>query len=270
MKKTFIVIAAVVLIVAGGVVWFACRTGQATERTIEAKTDFYDITATYPVEPWDKDGIMEKFVDAQVGERKEDWQTGGEIYNGEKAVEAQFPDRPKMVYTLGVTYQKFQSAKMGTVSYVFTVGEYTGGANGNETVQAFTFDKNGPVTIESILDLAGSTKDAAGKTVYNDLALSKILEKQALTDPQEFPDKGILDEGLGLSYLKADGVTFDQSKCHCDGFLYASNLQNFAVTDDGLDFFFGKYAITIGAGGVPEIDLDWAALKPYLKTADKS
>lgn len=235
-----------------------------TDKTIEAKTDFYDITAKYPVEPLDKNGVMARFVNQKVEERKEDWKIGGDAYNQEKAVEKQFPDRPKMTYTLDISYQKFQSAERGTVSYLFTMGEYTGGANGNETVQAFTFDKNGAVSVESLLNLAGYGAGTGNKAMGNDLELSYLLLQKAKADPDTFPQLDMVRDGLGLSYLKADGVTLDHAKCHCDGWLYASNLQNFVVTDEGMTFYFNKYAITIGASGIVGIALDWADLKPYL------
>lgn len=239
-------------------------TTRPAEKNINEKTDFYSITAKIPVESLDKGSVMEQFVTHLVEQKKEEWKTGGQVYNDEKDVEKQFPDRPKMVYTLDIAYQKFESQKMGSVSYVFTAGEYTGGANGNETVQTFSFNKSGQVGIESILNLSGSFGTSGGQTVYNDLALSKMLFNQALLNKDEFPDEKMLKDGLGLSYLKADGVTLNHAKCHCDGFLYASNLQNFAMTNEGITFYFNKYAITSGAAGIAEIALNWNSLQPYL------
>lgn len=277
-KKAIIVTGVVVIVIAGawyvlahrGVSGVAQNTGAQSEKTIEAKTDFYDITAKYPVEPLDKEGVMAQFVNQQVAQREEDWKTGGEAYNQEKDVEKQFPDRPKMVYTLDITYQKFTSSVRGTVSYLFTIGEYTGGANGDEKVQAFTFDKNGLVDIQSILNLAGYDAATSTKDMGNDLALSYALLDKAKADPDMFPELDMVRDGLGLSYLKADGVTLDHTKCKCDGWLYASNLQNFAVTDQGMTFYFDKYAITIGAAGISHIALDWADLRPYLATSSAS
>jgi hypothetical protein len=236
---------------------------ETTEKTIEIKTDFYEITAKYPVEKLDKENLIKQFIDYQVEQKKEDWKEGGEIYNEEKEVEKQFPDRPKMTYLFNVNYQKFESTDFGTVSYVLILEEYTGGANGNAKVQTFTFNKDGFVDINSILDLAGSVKDENGNTLYNDLALTKKLQQKALTNPEEFPVEQILNEGLGLSYLKPDGVTLDHEKCMCDGWLYASNLQNFVVSNQGLTFYFNKYEITIGASGISSISLDWESLEPY-------
>jgi len=234
------------------------------EKTIEAKTDFYEITAKYPTEVWDKDVVMEKFVTDQVNGKKEEWKVGGEIYNEEKDIENKFPDRPKMVYTFDINYQKFQSEKNGTVSYLFVIGSYTGGANGNEQVQTFTFNKNGLVDIESILNLSGYGQTKDGKNMGNDLAISYLLFEKAKTDTEKFPNEDMIKEGLGLSYLDDDGVTLNHEKCNCDGWLYASNLQNFVLTDSGVEFYFGKCAVTICASGSVGVLLDWQSLKPYL------
>lgn len=233
---------------------------------IEKKTDFYKITAKYPLEAWDQDGLMENFVKQLVAQREEDWKIGGEEYNNEKKIEAQFPDRPQMVYTLDINYNKFESEKDGTVSYLFTIGEYTGGANGNETVQTFTFNSSGVVTIESLLATeAYIQKD--NKSIPNDLALSYLLLEKAQNDSETFPDLGITKEGLGISYLKDDGLTLDHDKCNCDGWLYASNLQNFTIDNDGLIFYFNKGAINIRAAGVSSIKLNWSDLEPFLRVA---
>ncbi|MFA5052703.1 MAG: DUF3298 domain-containing protein [Parcubacteria group bacterium] len=260
MNKKIIAILAVVIVavLAGAVIWSRYqKSGQSiTEKAVEEKTDFYEITAKYPIDPWDKDGAIKEFVNYQVDQRKEDWKVGGDIYNTEKDVEARFPDRPKMVYTMDITYTKYDSPKFGTRSYVFIIGEYTGGANANARVQSFSFNKDGRIQIGDILNLADD---------HNDIELTKILFDKAMTDPERFPSADITREGTGLAYLKDDGITFDQSKCHCDGFLFSSNFQNFVIKDEGIDFFFGKYQATIGASGVVDVMLDWDALAPYLE-----
>jgi len=229
---------------------------SAEEKLIEDTTDFYRITARYPVDALDKEGVMEEFVKYQVNQKKEDWKVGGEIYNQEKEIEEDFPDRPKMVYSMDINYERYESVESEAVSYLFTIGEYTGGANGNARVQSFSFNQNGQILIEDILDLASNG---------NDIALSRVLLDKALSEPDKYPVADMVKEGLGLAYLKDDGITFDQEKCKCDGFLFASNFQNFVIKDDGITFFFSKYQITIGASGVADITLDWSELSPYLK-----
>ncbi len=265
----------VFLIAAGATVFFysknrhtqiklANQESRATEKTFTAKTDFYDIEAVYPIEPLDKNGVIEQFINQQVEQRKEDWKIGSPAYNDEKNIERDFPDRPKMVYSLNIVYKKFTAASRGTVSYLFLVGEYTGGANGSEKVQTFTFDKNGQVAIESILDTSGYATMKGKNKMPNDLALSYLLLEQARKDKEIFPDINTVRDGLGLSYLKNDGISLDHKKCNCDGWLYASNLQNFIITDNGLTFYFDKGAITMNAAGSTAINLSWNDLKTYL------
>ncbi|MFA5166379.1 MAG: DUF3298 domain-containing protein [Candidatus Paceibacterota bacterium] len=237
---------------------------QVADKTLIAKTDFYDIKVIYPAEPLDKNGIMEQFVKQQIEQRKEDWKIGGPAYNDEKNIEKDFPDRPKMVYSLNIVYKKFTATNRGTVSYLFLIYEYTGGANGSEKVQTFTFNKNGQVAIESILDTSGYATMKGKNKMPNDLALSYLLLEQAKNDKEIFPDINTVRDGLGLSYLKDDGITLDHKKCNCDGWLYASNLQNFVITDNGLTFYFDKLAITMGAAGSTAINLSWDELAPYL------
>lgn len=138
------------------------------------------------------------------------------------------------------------------------VSEATGGANGNVTVTTFTFNKNGQVAIESVLDF-GANKD---------ITLSKLLATVAVKqNPEAFQSVEQLRQGLGVAYLKADGETFDATACACDGFLFASNFQNFSITDSGLILSFSKYAIAPGAVMTPDISLTWAELAPFLQPA---
>jgi uncharacterized protein YxeA len=233
------------------------------EKSISEETEFYKISAKYPVEPWDKDGVMEKFVKQQVETKREDWKVGGEAYNSEKEIEKQYSDRPKMVYELNVFYDKFESRKMGTVSYLFRISEYTGGANANEVIQSFTFNKDGGTNVESFLNISDD-QVVNNKKIPNDIALSQMILKKSQIDKDNFPDIDMVADGLGLSYLAADGVTLDHKKCNCNGYFYGSNLQNFIVSDEGLTFYFGKGEITARAMGVVGISFDWSELKPFL------
>jgi len=229
-------------------------TTTSAENKIEDVTDFYKITAAYPIDPLDTNHAMEQFVTYQTQQRKEAWKIGGDAYNQEQQISKDFPDRPKMQYELSISYKKYFSKVYDITSYVFTTYEFTGGANGNITVATFAFNKDGRVMIDSILNFND----------YNDIALSKLFATQILADPDPFTTKDMLYDGLGLSYLKADGKTLDTKKCNCDGFFFGSNFQNFVVKDDGLLFIFSKYQIAPGAAGTPEFMLSWTDMKPYL------
>lgn len=231
------------------------NVSKVTEKKIEDKNEFYDISAIYPVDARDKDIAVEKFVTYKVNEKKEDWKIGGEAYIEEKKIEKDFPDRPKMQYQYSVTYKKYESTRWNTVSYVFTTYEYTGGANGNITINTFTFNDKGVMNIDSILDFSN----------YKDIALTKALADEIIKEGGDQASPDMVLDGLGFSYLKEDGKTIDKSKCQCDGFFFPSNFQNFVVEDGGLRFFFNKYQIAPGSAGTPEIILPWKFLSPYLQ-----
>lgn len=264
-KKILVLVGVAVLFLVGG--YFSIRVKKnvidtntpsqiiSTDKKIKDINDFYSITAVYPNDGMDKDKKMEQFVAYKVAQMKEEWKVGGKAYAEEMHVAKDFPDRPKMKYEYDISYKKYESKVKGTVSYVFSIYEFTGGANGNITVTTFTFDKNGVVAIDAMLNLAQND---------NDIALSRVLAETALTNTESFVDKTMLYEGLGLSYLKADGKTLDKVKCHCDGFFFGSNFQNFIVKDEGITFVFNKYQVAPGSSGLPEVTLSWDTLKSYM------
>jgi hypothetical protein len=228
-------------------------TVSSSDKHIEDKNEFYDISAVYPVDSRDKDSAIEKFITYKVNEKKVEWKIGGTAYVAEKEIAKDFPDRPMMQYQYSITYKKYESKKFNTVSYVFTVYEYVGGANGNITVNTFTFNKDGVLAIDSVLNFNDG----------NDIALSRLLESALIAHGGENVAKDMIRDGLGLSYLKADGKTFDAEKCNCDGFFFGSNFQNFVVEDGGLRFIFNKYQVAPGSEGLPEVLLSWDMLASY-------
>ncbi len=234
---------------------------STTEKSIVEKTDFYTINTAYPIEVLDTSGAMERFVKYQVAQKKEDWKIGGETYKAEQQTNIDFPDRPKMEYQYFISYTKAESKKFGTVSYVFSTYEFTGGANGNTTITTFTFDKTGQLAIDAIINFVDNN---------NDIALSRVLSDKIYADAGAYSDREMIDSGLGLAYLKPDGVTLDKEKCHCDGFFFPSNFQNFVINDGGITFVFSEYQVAPGSSGAPEFTLDWETLKPYLTTQFKN
>lgn len=224
------------------------------EKKIEDVNDFYSIKAVYPNESLDKNNTMRDIVMQKINEKKEAWKIGGDLYTQEQKIAKDFPDRPKMQYQYDISYKKYESLLYGTVSYVFTTYEFTGGANGNIAIDTFTFNKEGKVDVESVLNLA---------TDNNDIKLSRILADTAMADTQAGYNKDMLYEGLGLAYLKADGKTLDVAKCHCDGFFFGSNFQHFIIIDEGIGFVFSKYQIAPGVLGTPEVMLPWEVVQDY-------
>lgn len=229
---------------------------QAGGNIIKDTNDFYEISASYPMDARDKEKVIETFVTGIVKEKQEAWKIGGEAWASEKQVEKDFPDRPKMVYQLMIDYKTYQSKVKGTVSYVFTMYEFTGGAHGMTNLATFTFNDAGKVAIDQLLTLA---------TNNNDIALTKLMKKKLETSLGEGTDARMLNDGLGLSYLKSDGVTFDAKACACDGFFFGSNFQNFIVKDEGITFLMGQYQVAPYAAGMPEVTFTWNELEKYLK-----
>jgi len=233
----------------------ATTTGTFEEKTFSDKNDFYEISAKYPSDPLDKNNDVETFVLSKIKEKQNEWKVGGDVYDGEKETEEKFPDRPKMVYTYDISYEKYESQDKGTVSYVLKIYEFTGGAHGITVVQTFTFDNNGLVDIQDVLNLAANN---------NAINLSRVLATSLEKNDSDVITEDMMMEGLGLAYLKADGKTFDKVKCACDGFNFASNFQNFYITNAGITFLFSQYQVAPGAAGIVATTLDWNTLKPYL------
>lgn len=231
--------------------------GSSTERkaVLADSTSFYTISVEYPEEYRDKGQVMKAFVLDRYQSKKEEWKAGGPVYEEEQKITRAFPERADIRYSYDMGFERFASDSLQTVSYLFTTYEYTGGANGNIRVNTYTFNENNrQVAIEDILDFSEN----------KDIELSRLLARTALSDSTLF-FKDFVESGLGLSYLKEDGVTLDKSKCGCDGYFFGSNFQNFVVSDRGITFYFDKYTIAPGAAGITRLTLLWEDLRPYLK-----
>lgn len=225
------------------------------EKDFLDKNDFYEISAKYPIDSFDKEKDIETFVLHIIKEKQKEWEIGGEVYNSEKEAEKDFSDRPKMTYSLDISFDKYSSKEKGTVSYLFNIYEFTGGAHGINAINTFTFNKNGKVDIQDILDLSSGD---------NAIKLSRVLADNLKTKGGDMIEENMMMEGLGLAYLKVDGKTFDNVKCACDGFNFASNFQNFYITDEGMNFVFSQYQIAPGAAGIIKTLIDWNTLSPYI------
>lgn len=236
----------------------SCTPGTATtekKAVLADSTAFYTLHVAYPEDIRDSGMVMQAFSQQLFKDKQEEWKVGGEIYREEEKITAAFPDRAEIRYTLHQDFETFEDDSLKTVSYLFTVYEYTGGANGNVGCRSFVFSKDKKqLDIQDILDFNN----------YQDIALSKVLAAKALADTTLF-FKDFVEPGLGITYLKADGITLDQEKCQCDGFFYGSNFQNFVLGKTGITFYFDKYAIAPGAAGITKVHLTWEELGPYLK-----
>lgn len=224
-------------------------------RTLSDETEFYTISARYPVDSRDRKNEVEHYVKYIVSEKQKEWSVGGEAYNEERKLASLFPDRPIIKYELAIDFKTVSSQKIGTTSYVLEAYSFTGGAHGGTNLATFTFGREGRIAVEDILNF---------NDTGNDIVLTRLLKTNVLEVLGEYAEESMVDTGLGLAYLKADGVTLDLTKCQCDGFFFPSNFQNFTVTDEGLVVIMNQYQVAPYAMGMPEILMRWASLAPFM------
>ena len=247
------------------------------EKTISFKTSFYDIQAKYPVEPWDKNGAIEKYVNDLVNKKKEEWKDGGAAYNDEMKLRKDFPDKQQMAYQLNISFDKYigeindatttaanASIKGEYITYIISNYEFTGGAHGDTDIKTFMFRNDGEKTLGDIVNL----------NEKNNIAIAKIIINKLPNILGEGYDQRMAEEGLGLNYLKKDG-TFDLQKCvkatgatdtnQCNQILQA-NLQNYYISNNGITFVMGQYQVAPYAAGMPQIPFTWNELQNYLIT----
>ena len=198
----------------------------------------YLIKVNYPAESQDKEEVMKKWVDLKLSDKKFEWKN---------------LTTPRNEYQ--INYSVVQSDSSQTVSYLMNEYENTGGASGNQKVTSFSFRNNQLMDIQSILNFSNG----------NDIQLTKLLAAKAATDSNTF-SVAMLNESLGLNFLKKDGVSLDTAKCKCNGFFFGSNLQCYVIRNEGIGFVFGKYVVGPGSSQTPEILLDWKTLAPYIQT----
>jgi hypothetical protein len=235
----------------------------ATSTVFTETNEFYDISAVTPIEPRDTNGLMKTFVDQILAARKEEWKIGGPAYMEEKKLTEQFPDRAMTQYVLDISYKTFESKLKDTKTYVFNNYESTGGAHGNSGLITYAFGPKGYMTIEDVLDFAKEGDDVTLTRLLRPKIL-KELARMSDVKVSEYIDTNMLDEGLGLAFLDKDGK-FNTKKCNCDGFLFASNFQNFVITDEGIRFIFGQYQVAPYVFGMPEVTMSWDELSDFLK-----
>lgn len=234
-------------------------TRTVIEKTASSSTDFYNMSISYPKDILDKNNEIEKLVNDLVDKKKEQWKTGGNDYRDWQALIKEYPERKDMKNEFDVTYSSSTSQKLGVNSYIINTYEYTGGAHGGSKLYTFNFNKNGIIKIDDVLNIATSTNN-----IPNDISISKIIATGLTKFLGDYADEKMINDGLGLSYLKKDGKTLDKTKCNCDGFFYGSNLQNFILQNDGIKFIFDQYSVAAYAAGQPETVIKWKDLAPFV------
>lgn len=233
-------------------------TVPAEAVTLKDENEFYTISVTYPVETSDQGEVLKQFAESLFKEKQELWRLGGEAHQQELKLKEEFPDKSEPHYDFLLTYSTSTSAKLGTATYIFSGYEATGGANGNLTINTFTFGEHGELKIEDIIDF---NKES------NDIALTKILAKKIAEDESlaSYTDTEMIEEGLGLDCLDEDEI-FDAEACQADGYFFPSNFMRFVPQDDGLIFIMDKYAVAAGVANTPEVPFTWDELLPFLNS----
>jgi hypothetical protein len=227
------------------------RTSQKSfEPHVEYTTDFYEITANIPDPRYPE---AHAFVMDRLTTAQRDWVKGGELEQAQIQLAAEFPELADMRYALNIDFKEITSQKFGTTTIMVSAYEFTGGAHGNTQLATFTYQQDTLVALDTVIDFTGG----------NDIALSRLAAEKLRPILGDMANDEMLLSGLGLAYLRPDG-TFDNEKCSCDGFLFSSNFNNFAITDEGIKVIFGQYQVAPYAAGMPETMFTWSELAPYI------
>lgn len=172
----------------------AWPSAKVKDATVNDKSSYYTITATYPVvnDPVIS-GYFKKYVDDSIAGFKEDtsWANGDTT------------DAVAQDLSLDIAYTEEKNAHAD--NYIFTTNSYEGGAHGLQSTKTFTFSATGQQVALSTL----FTNGIAGlKTIapYVKSQLSKALPN---TDQQFIDDGTMPQEGnYQVFTVQDDGITF--------------------------------------------------------------
>jgi hypothetical protein len=147
---------------------------------------------------------------------------------------AQMPGSRDLPYALDVKSTRYSSGRpaAGTRSVVLEVYQNVGGGHPSTWYQSFNYDltNKAPITFDTLFVPGSRPLDIIFPLVQAD------LEKQSgVTDP--------VDGGDGLN---------------------PRNYQSFALTDDGITFFFSQGALTAEAAGATKVSIPLAAVASLL------
>jgi Protein of unknown function (DUF3298) len=147
---------------------------------------------------------------------------------------AQMPGSRDLPYALDVKSTRYSSGSpvAGTSSVVLEVYQNVGGAHPSTWYQSFNYDltNKAPITFDTLFVPGSKPLDIIFPLVQADLA-----KQSGVTDP--------VDVGDGLN---------------------PQNYQSFALTDDGITFFFSQGGLTAEAAGATKVSIPRAAVAPLL------
>jgi hypothetical protein len=205
------------------------------EQKINEETPRYKIDIAYPLVQ--NDDSISKYVVETVSNFKKN-----------ALDEENFPEGSSCnQHELNGSYKKVESKKTwATVTYIYSMYEFTCGAHGNTALTTFTFDSTGkPVGLDAII-FPGNFSSVS-KKFGEELIIPKLKSQLGDMYNEEMVRSGLFGE---------DGVKKD-------GFLAISPYENFAISDDGATFIFEQYQVAPYAAGMPEVFLSWQELLPY-------
>lgn len=205
------------------------------EQKIVEETPRYKIDIAQPVVP--NDDAIAAYIRSAVTDFKKN-----------ASDEQNFPEGSSCnQHELNGSYKKVESKKLNTVSYIYSMYEFTCGAHGNTALTTFTFDSTGKaIVLDGVIDSDKFWN--VSKKFGEELVIPKL--KSQLGD--------MYDEDMVRSGL------FGEHGIKRDGFLATSPYMNFTISDDGITFIFGQYQVAPYAAGMPEVFVSWNELAPYL------
>ncbi len=180
---------------------------------IDKKEKGFDITVTYPRTGMVSiDSLVKKYIDASVDFFVTDFGS------------ARLPEED--LYTFDADFQVHTG--LHTVTFVYTISEYTGGAHGNHSIQTFTFDKNGnEVFLKDVLLSVDS-----GLTT-----ISPFVQKEL---------KKILEDMFTESWVVSGTAPS------------VENYTAFYLTEESIGFVFAPYQVAPYAAGIKEVRIPFA------------
>lgn len=202
------------------------------EITIGRSTEKYEISAVYPVDTRDTNSAMATFVNQSVRTSEKDWSGADAVF-------------PGMKNTLDISYDTMKSAELGTVSYIFRIYEFTGGAHGNTALRIFTFNEQGGEVVPANILREGFQSD---KEFISTLIRPRLIEALGIAEDQD--SQLMMDQGLCLSA--------DSTEC------FGPVVNNIIPTDSGLNIIFDTYQVAPYVVGQPTITIPWTDLVNYL------
>jgi hypothetical protein len=247
-----IIVLAIILI---GVIWYAAGhpfspagststttpTGTALgPQHISEKGDFYEIDMQYPAStalanlPDSADvnavALMKQWELDTVADFKSGLDENAKLIADFKSRGEEVPASFENLYLDG-TYQTFESNR--TVSFVFTVSEYTGGAHPNGFYHTFTFDTQTGINL-SLKSLFAAGTDYLGQ-------ISKIARAQL---PATIAER----ESLPVSQIDTDMLNAGTAPTD-------DNFANFYLDGNNLVVLFEPYAVGPYVLGSMELDI---------------